>query len=184
MPTANRLITITRDAGGQWGTADILDTTSDPNFSYDFRMAADAAGHVTILARHDNGTSTPNLVAYTSDAAGSSWASSIVQPSLPTNDAFRVMSADAGHTAVIFENTSAGGSSARLFITRRDTVVGGWTTPALLSQTASDFAPEGGFVTAGLPFNEGGPVMLAASNGILVTWQEADGSLHSALVPW
>jgi hypothetical protein len=184
VPTANRLIAITRDAGGQWGIADTLDTTANPNFAFDFRMTADAVGDVTVLARQDNGTSAPNLIAYTSDAAGSSWASSVVQRSFPTNDAFRVMSADIGRTAVIFENASTNGSTARLFITRRDTVAGGWSTPELLSGAASVFAPEGGISTLGLPFRTGGPALFVAANGILATWQEADGQLRSAHVPW
>jgi hypothetical protein len=39
-----------------------------------------------------------------------------------------------------------------LFITRRDASGGGWSAPALLSGTASEFAPEQGFQTGGLPF--------------------------------
>jgi hypothetical protein len=180
-----QLMTAVRNTATRWQSPAVLDRTRDANFNYIYRMAADTAGHFTVVTPSSSG----DLTAYTSDPAGANWSPSVVTNRFSANDWFNVISDGRGDAAVLFERIGGASGVARLFITIRRHDSARWSKPALLSGQAYQSDTDPGFSTLGLPFFiDNDPVMAATARRVLVVWSEgsrfSSQALRSASVPW
>lgn len=180
MPKANRLIADIKPTGAPWGQATILENTSDLNFQYGLRMAADRAGDVTILARRASTAANPALDAYTWIPAKRAWTRSTVLGSLSENNAYRIFAAGKGSAVVFYEQGGGYMKPTTFYIKTRATANAHWSAPKLLTRSGIHVNADDELSSVNAD-----PAAASTSRGITILWQNfgTNKGLESVLIP-
>jgi hypothetical protein len=178
-PSRNELMLSVRPPGGQWSPPTVLDSTPDPNFDYQFQIAGDYTGRVTVLAGHELGSNTQSVVAYTSDPGAHTWAVATLRSPISFDDGFRISSGTGDGVAASYELRNRGRATRRLYLMRRRNGSVQWGRSLRVAPEVIPTQVNFGFRSSGSVRLPLGPEMIVRDGQVLIVWQAADG-LRSA----